>query len=177
MEYGRKLQFGNFVVLKYTRGLTKAERKELSDVEKFPWKIRKEISRGTLPYIKVSTVSGSWSVHFVYGTSMYDAIDELGGVLGMITPTEKQNAERLFTLMYVNTTVVGDNDYQYGCAKLLDEYLKRASKDRNKREDDGKDEKEMNREDEEILSEELDRTSTVSAITEMAEQIKKEESL
>ena len=75
LPFGKKVMLGSFYVLKHSRSLSAKEAKALRNAEGLPPEIIKALDRRSLPYIKVSSVSESWSVEFVAGMCMYDAID------------------------------------------------------------------------------------------------------
>ena len=133
MDFGKKLYCGNFVVTKKSRSLSKQELKELRDKEGIREDVRKHLTRGSLPYICVETVGGGWKVEFGIGTTMFEAIDALGMVRDekgdwRTHGTEGQNAEAIFTGMFVDTTVVGDAEYQTAKMKAMSEYIERNTK-------------------------------------------------
>ncbi len=139
MEFGKKIFVGNFVLMKKTRALSKREMKALRDLEKIPEDKRKILSRGTVPYIRVSDVGGGWSLEVSLEHTMFDALDALTIVragLGRLTVPgiEGKNAEAVLTGMFVDTTIVGDMEYQKEKIRVMSAYLERATKERLERE-------------------------------------------
>lgn len=139
MEFGKKIFVGNFVLMKKTRALSKREMKALRDLEKIPEDKRKILSRGTVPYIRVSDVGGGWSLEVSLEHTMFDALDALTIVragLGRLTVPgiEGKNAEAVLTGMFVDTTIVGDMEYQKEKIRVMSAYLDRATKERLERE-------------------------------------------
>lgn len=139
MEFGKKICVGNFVLMKKTRVLSKREMKALRDLEKIPEDKRKILSRGTVPYIRVSDVGGGWSLEVSLEHTMFDALDALTIVragLGRLTVPgiEGKNAEAILTGMFVDTTIVGDMEYQKEKIRVMSAYLERATKERLERE-------------------------------------------
>ena len=139
MEYGKKIFVGNFVLMKKTRALSKREMKALRDLEKIPEDKRKILSRGTVPYIRVSDVGGGWSLEVSLEHTMFDALDALTIVragLGRLTVPgiEGKNAEAILTGMFVDTTIVGDMEYQKEKIRVMSAYLERVSRERLERE-------------------------------------------
>ena len=139
MEFGKKIFVGNFVLMKKTRALSKREMKALRDLEKIPEDKRKILSRGTVPYIRVSDVGGGWSLEVSLEHTMFDALDALTIVragLGRLTVPgiEGKNAEAVLTGMFVDTTIVGDMEYQKEKLRVMSAYLDRVSKERLERE-------------------------------------------
>ncbi len=178
MDFGKKTKCGNFYILKYSKSLSKAELKKLRDASGIPADVQKHLQRGALPYIKVATVSDSWAVEFVYGTTMFNAIDELPvNNLNEVRGLAKQNAEALFVTMYADTSTIGDEEYRKAKVKIMEEYLDRASKAANEAADAGKSEEELQKESEEAVQEVIDKERQAQTILEMGEEIKKEEGL
>lgn len=139
MEFGKKIFVGNFVLMKKTRALSKREMKALRDLEKIPEDKRKILSRGTVPYIRVSDVGGGWSLEVSLEHTMFDAVDALTIVRaddGRLTVPgiEGKNAEAVLTGMFVDTTIVGDMEYQKEKLRVMSAYLERVSKERLERE-------------------------------------------
>lgn len=130
MEFGKKIFVGNFVLMKKTRALSKREMKALRDLEKIPEDKRKILSRGTVPYIRVSDIGGGWSLEVSLEHTMFDALDALTIVragLGRLTVPgiEGKNAEAILTGMFVDTTIVGDMEYQKEKIRVMSAYLER----------------------------------------------------
>ena len=177
LEFGVKVKVGNYYILKYAKGLGKKELSRLRNASGIPRKVQKHLSNGrTLPFIKVGTISGSWSVEYIMGTSMYDAIDALRVVMDeagerQLYGVEAKNAEAMFVAMFADTTVVGDYEYQVAKQKLLHEYLDRASKARNAKEDEGKGEEQIAKENEEAAQEVLDSSENKTMVLDMAGRI------
>ena len=177
MDFGKKTKCGNFYILKYSKSLSKAELKKLRDASGIPTDVQKHLQRGSLPYIKVATVSDSWAVEFVYGTTMFNAIDELPAMGNEVTGIPGKNAEALFVTMYADTSTIGDEKYRKAKVKIMEEYLDRASKAANEAADAGKSEEELQKESEEAVQEIIDEEKQAQTILEMGEEIKKEEGL
>ena len=151
IEFGVPVHVGNYVIKKYNRTLGRKELAELRRISGIPADVAKSLERGRLPFIKVSTASGSWGVEFVIGTSMYEALDNLNVVFDdagrrQLCGVEARNAEAMFVGMLADTTTVGDYEYQVAKQKLLSEYLDRASKARNAKDDEGKTEEQKAKE-------------------------------
>lgn len=139
MEFGKKIFVGNFVLMKKTRALSKREMKALRDLEKIPEDKRKILSRGTVPYIRVSDVGGGWSLEVSLEHTMFDALDALTIVRAddgrwTVPGIEGKNAEAVLTGMFVDTTIVGDMEYQKEKIRVMSAYLDRVSKERLERE-------------------------------------------
>ena len=181
LEFGVRVKVGNYYILKYAKGLGKKELGRLRKASGIPKEVQKHLSQGsTLPFIKVGTISGSWSVEYIIGTSMYDAIDALRIVVDeagerQLYGVEAKNAEAMFVAMFADTTVVGDFEYQAGKQKLLSEYLDRASKKLNKKADAGKSDEELRKENEAAAGEVLAKSTHTKTLLEMAEEIVRKE--
>ena len=176
LEFGRPVTVGNYTVTKINRTLSRRQVKELRMQSNVPDEAAKWLERARLPYIKVSTSSGSWSVEFVIGTTMYNAIDSVNVVMDadgnrMVYGTEGRNMEAMFVAMLADTTTVGDFEYQVAKQKLLQEYLNRASKARNAKEDEGKSEEQIAKENEEAAQEVLDSSEHKTMVLDMAGRI------
>lgn len=180
LDFGVKVHVGNFYFLKYSKSLSKKELAVLRKALNIPKEIQKHLQRGSLPYIKVSTVSNSWSVEFVIGTTMYEAIDALNIVMDddgvrQLYGVEMKNTQAIFVAMLADTTTVGDFEYQVAKQKLLTEYLDRAGKELNEKQDAGKSEEELKQESDKAAQEVLDNETYAQTIEDMGEHIKKEE--
>ena len=81
----------------------------------------------------------------------------------------------MFVAMLADTTTVGDFEYQVAKQKLLQEYLDRASKARNAKEDEGKSEEQVAKENEEAAQEVLDSSEHKTMVLDMAGRIVKGE--
>lgn len=133
MEFGKKVKVGNFYLLKYSKSLSSKELSKLRDAADVPAEMRKYLSRGSLPYIKVSTVTDSWSVEFVMGMNMFNVLDGVkvvhdGEGVYQLYGTDERNVHALLVGMFADTTTLGDIEYNVAKQKLLSEYVDRASK-------------------------------------------------
>lgn len=176
LEFGKRVRVGNFYILKHSKSLTKSEQKTLRAAEKIPEEVQEHLSRASLPYIKVSTITDSWSVQFVCGTSMYNAINNLHIVMDgdgnrQLFGVEAKNTEAIFVAMFADTTTVGDFEYMKEKQKLLSAYLERESKRRNKKEDAGKDTEALKKEGEEAVQEIIDRDNRASSLVDMGNDL------
>lgn len=180
LEFGKKVSVGNYYILKHSKSLTKNEVKRLRTANNIPADVQKHLERASMPYIKVATVTDSWSVDFVIGTSMYEALDTVKVVMDgegnrQLYGVEAKNVEATIVAMFADTTTVGDYEYQVEKQKLLVAYLNRASKAKNEAADAGKGEEELTKESEEAVQEVIDRDKHAETILEMGEQVRKEE--
>lgn len=134
LEFGKKVKVGNFYILKYSKSLNKAEQKRLRSASNIPADVQKHLERASLPYIKVSTITNSWSVEFVMGMAFFNALNAVRVVMDdegnrQLYGVEAKNIEAMLVAMFADTAVVGDFEYQTAKQKLLSEYLERASKE------------------------------------------------
>lgn len=155
LPFGKKVSVGNFYFTKITRALSKKELRELRDAQGIPADVRKHLDRGGLPFIIVNTIGGGWSLSFVCGSVMYGYIeyaysrDELDGL------------RNLFTMMYTDTSVLGDAEYLRDKAAALQSFITRqkVSKDEN---------------DDEALEGVKTQYDATESLREMVEEAKKE---
>lgn len=139
MDFGKKICVGNFVMMKKTHALSKSEMKALRDLEKIPEDKRKILSRGTVPYIRISDVGGGWILEVSLEHTMFDALDALTVVRAddgrwTVPGIEGKNVVAILTGMFVDTTIVGDMEYQKEKLRVMSAYLERATKERLERE-------------------------------------------
>lgn len=177
MEYGKKIKVSNFYMLKTSKSLSKAELKMLRSASNIPEDVQKSLQRGSLPYIKVATVTDSWSVEFVAGTVMFNALDELTVLHDadgnyQLYGVEARNAEATFVAWFADTTTLGDVEYLIAKQKLLSEYLDRAAKKANTDADAGKTEEEIAKENDEALNEVAEKEQAAENLKIIHSQIK-----
>ena len=176
LDFGRKVKTRHFYVLKMTRNLSNKELASLR--EDLPESMRRGLKgRMSLPYIKIGTLSGSWSVEFAVGTPMFHALDALTPVAVdgqyALMGVEGMNVEAIAQMMHVDTTVCGDEAYVTGKKRLLDEYIEREAKRCNDIEE-SKGEKQKAEEDDDILDGMLKREKNADSILEIGKQAAKE---
>lgn len=129
LEFGKIYHAGNFIIKKFTRTLTKKQMLQLRDAMNIPRDIQKRLERNGLPFIKASTVSGSWSIEWAFGMSFFDAINEMPvNENGEFYGTSLDNLTMILTCMFADTSVVGDMEYMAKKQELMHEYFKRAAK-------------------------------------------------
>ena len=176
LPFGKTIKTRHFTVLKFSKSLSKKEIASLR--EDIPAEIKKHLQRGSLPFIKIADIAGTWGVEFSVGTSMYDALDGCVPVaVGDHYEFSKDDInfiEAYAQLMYVDTSFPGDAEYTAGKLKLRDEYLARESARRNDASDNGKTEEQLRKESDEAVQEVIDRDKHAETLLGMAEQIKKE---
>ncbi len=171
LPFGRKIQVGNFTVLKYNKVLTKQQMKQLREDKDIHPEVRKTLTRAGLPFIKVEAISQIWSVEFCCNTGVFMFIDRVLS-LAILADAKKEKPEyesiadfaHLFGMWMTDTCVQGDSIYYADKGKALQALIERqkAAKDLSKEEDD------------KILDEMKKDEETKSNIVEMANQMKKE---
>ena len=145
MSYGKRYQVGNFQVIKINKVLRRQEVAELRNQMGIPMDERKKLQRAQLPFIKVEAVSGIWAVEFCCNTMMYRFLDV---VLAKAIEAE-ENGEKLdgstvtdfahiFSMMFTDTTVLGDNQYRSDKGKALKGLLDRQKAAEVSQEEDDK---------------------------------------
>jgi len=145
LSFGKRYRVGNFQVIKINKVLRRQEVAELRNQLGIPMEERKKLQRAQLPFIKVEAVSGVWAVEFSCATSMYRFIDIL---LARAIEAE-ENGERLdinsvadfahiFSMMFTDTTILGDGQYLADKGKALRGLLDRQNAEDVSQEDDDK---------------------------------------
>lgn len=129
LKLGKIYHAGNFIIKKFTRTLTKKQMRQLYNEMNIPKDIQKELQREGLQFIKASTISGSWSVEWVFGMSFFDAINEMPvNENGEFCGTALDNLTMILTCMFADTSVVGDMEYMAEKQKLMHKYFDRMAK-------------------------------------------------
>lgn len=134
MDFGKKYRVGNFEMMKLSRSLTKKETKQLRIEADIPESIQKYLTRGSLPYIKVRTISGIWSLEWSVGMVMFSIMDGVN-----FTDLEQTDAlKSLLTRFYSITSVLGDAQMERDIQNAITGFLERvkATKDNEKEEKD-----------------------------------------
>ncbi len=132
MEFGKKVYIGNFVVTKKSKSLSKDEMTALRDEEGIKADERKKLPRQSLPYMHIESVGGGWELNIYTGMTMFDALDNLtvvaDEVRGFVVPgVEGDNAAVIIAGMFVDTTTVGDDEYQTAKYDALRRYIARRA--------------------------------------------------
>ena len=176
LPFGKTIKTRHFTVLKFSKSLSKKEIASLR--EDIPAEIKKHLQRGSLPFIKIANIAGTWGIEYSIGTSMYASLDECVHV-AVGDHYEFSNDDENFIeasahLMYVDTSFPGDAEYTAGKLKLRDEYIAREAARRNAAADNGKTVEQLRKESDEAVQEVIDRDKHAETLIGMAEQIKKE---
>ena len=176
LPFGKTIKTRHCTVLKFSKSLSKKEVASLR--EDIPAEIKKHLQRGSLPFIKISDIAGTWGVEFSVVTSMYAALDKFVPVaVGDHYELSKDDGniiEAFALLMYTDTSLPGDAEYTAGKLKLRDEYIAREAARRNAAADNGKSDEQLIKESDEAIQEVIDRDKHADTLLDMAEQIKKE---
>lgn len=134
LPFGKEARCGNYKVLRFTKSLSKKELEQIRKNEKLPDDVRKILNRASLPFIKVSTVSGSWSVEFCISMDMYRKILDI--------PVGRDAEGRLWyfgeeEIIFYNeinkwlasTSVVGDGEYLADGIRDMRRFVERCTED------------------------------------------------
>lgn len=128
LEFGKIYRAGNFTIKKFTRTLTSKQVRQLRDENNLPREVQRELRRVGLPFIKASTVSGSWSIEWAFGMSFFQAIDEMPvNENGEFFGAGLDNLTMILTCMFADTSVVGDMEYMAEKQKLMHKYFYRKA--------------------------------------------------
>ena len=141
LPFGKKVQVGNYTVLKYTKTLSGRELKKLRESKDIAPEIRKQLSRSGLPFIKVEAVSGIWAVEFCCNTAVYMFIDR-GLPLAILADAGKREPKyegiadyaHLFGMWMTDTCVQGDSIYYADKGKALQALIERQKATAEKKE-------------------------------------------
>lgn len=132
LPFGKKVQVGNYTVLKHTKVLTGQQMRELRESKDIDPEVRRQLSRAGLPYIKVEAISRIWSVEFCCNTAVYMFIDRVLP-LAILADAEKREPEfesladfaHLFGMWMTDTCVQGDSIYYADKGKALQALIER----------------------------------------------------
>lgn len=129
LELGKIYHAGNFIIRKFTRTLTGEQIRQLRDEMNIPREVQRNLQREGLQFIKASTISGSWSVEWVFGMSFFKAIDEMPvNENGEFYGVALDDLTMILTCMFADTSVVGDMEYMAEKQKLMHGYFDRMAK-------------------------------------------------
>lgn len=138
IPFGVRLRCGNFYIQKFSRGLSKNELYALRKDLVLPKGTRLPSVRGTLPFIRMATISGSWRMEWACTMRMFSILDSLEVVDGALSPSALVELNGLISMLYTETTVLGDDDFLRDRVKAMNDYLLRISKNLSPSPDDGK---------------------------------------
>lgn len=169
LPFGKRVIIGGFYVLKHVKALSKKDLKRLRQQQEIPEEVQKHLQRGVLPYITIGTVSGSWSVEWSMGMTIYNAIDEVPvAVDAANVPTYYgsgyTNLGNLINGWFAYTSTVGDEEYQAAVIKAMQDYINRMAE---------KNKKPLSKEENEKVIKELEDTEKHKGVLiKMADEIK-----
>lgn len=124
MEFGKKYRVGNYYMIKVNRSLSGLEQAELRSY--LPDELKKDLHRRSLPYIRISTVSGSWAIEFSLFERVFQALD--GATAEELRDGETLSLlDALFTGFHVDTTIMGDREYNQAKSAALQSFLERKA--------------------------------------------------
>lgn len=135
MEFGKKYRVGNYYMIKVNRSLSGVEQAELRSY--LPDELKKDLHRRSLPYIRISTVSGSWAVEFSLFERVFQALD--GATAEELRDGETLSLlDALFTGFHVDTTIMGDREYNRAKSAALQSFLERKASEMKPETDEDK---------------------------------------
>lgn len=111
IPFGVRLRVGNFYIQKFTRGLSKNEQRSMRKELRLPKGVREPSVRGALPFIRVATISGSWRMEWACTMRMYSMLNTLECADGKLTEKSTMEASSLVSMLYTDSTVLGDASY------------------------------------------------------------------
>lgn len=124
MEFGKKYRVGNYYMVKVSKSLSGAEQSALRSY--LPEELKRGLHRRSLPYIRIGTISGSWAIEFSLFEGMFTALD--GATEEELRDTETLNLlHNLFTGFHVDTTMMGDKEYNQAKSAALQSFLERRA--------------------------------------------------
>lgn len=175
LPFGRKIQVGNYTVLKYTKTLTKQQLKSIREDKDIHPEVRRQLTRSGLPYIKVEAISMIWSVEFCCNTGVFMHIDRVLP-LALLAAQEGREPEyesiadfaHLFGMWMTDTCAQGDSIYYADKGKALQAYLERQAALKS-----AKETPEEKAEDDKILEEVKAEEEAKANIIDMAQNINK----
>jgi len=140
LPYGKKMRCHNFVVEKVGRALNKADMKRLR-AEMMPNmpKGYKGSQRVSMPVIRVSDLQGMWRIEYAVSATMFHIFDSFEWTYfdGEYVITD-ETCHRLLTMMFCDTTVVGDAEYMSDRVKALNAFTARVKAPEVSDEEDSK---------------------------------------
>lgn len=169
LPFGKRVMCGNYYVLKTMRTLPGKEVKRLREKSNVPEGMRKYLQRSSLPCITVGTVSCSWTVTFMGGMNMFDAINSVPvfqddkGHCSYMGP-QALNLASIINFWACATSTVGDDEFQADVIKAMQRYLDRMSKKNS----DPLPEEETKK----ICDEEINREKNKATLIDMSKMIK-----
>lgn len=169
IPFGKKMQFGNFTVLKFNKTLSGKQTKVLREgLGMIPKSERGKLTRAGIPYIKIEAISGIWAMELCCNTDMYRQIEYMASLAmaeGDTPGTNTANIHHLCNMFFSDTAIRGDEKYFMDKAAALKGFMERHKASKETAEDKAADDK--------ILDEMQEDEKVKAAIKEMAEEAAK----
>lgn len=120
LPFGKRLRCGNFYVEKVSRALGKKDAKAVRDefLKGMP-KGYKGAQRASMPVIRVGDIAGMWRIEYAFASAMFHVIDAFDHDGVSITD---DTCYRLLTMLFCDTTVLGDEAYMKDRVKALNKF-------------------------------------------------------
>lgn len=164
MNFGKKYRVGNFELVKISKALS---RKDVALLRKEAGMgYVKGLNRATLPFIKVSSISGNWAVEYAGGCAYYAFIDQCFGDKGMLVEEHRQALVNICTLLYADTMTMGDGQYFTDKGNALKGFLERQKSSATDEEDEA---------DLEYVKEKVEYEQKIGEMAEHVDKLEKEE--
>lgn len=169
IPFGKKMQFGNFTVMKFVKTLSGKQTKALREgLGMIPKSERSKLTRAGIPYIKIEAISGVWSMELCCNTDMYRQIEYMASQAmdeGDTPGTNTANLHHLCNMFFSDTAIRGDEEYFVDKAKALKSFMERCKAGEETSEEKATDDK--------ILDEMQEDEKTKAAIVEMTQEAMK----
>lgn len=128
IPFGKRLRCGNFYVEKVSRALSKADMKALRAemVSRMP-KGYKCGQRASMPVIRVCDMQGMWRVEYSVASAMFHVFDAFEwDCFDGECFIKDDTCKRLITMLFCDTTVLGDAEYVQDRVKALNGFTQRV---------------------------------------------------
>lgn len=125
IRFGQRFKCGNFVLMYFTRGLTSAQQKELRQMQKIEEYEMKRLQRKTLPFLKISDISGTWALEFSVVFPIFSAVEALLNARGKLSKENEEILLPYLTMMFADTTILFDDKYAADKMKALEDAMER----------------------------------------------------
>ena len=139
IPFGKKIRVGNYELVKVSKSLNKEMQRQLRDAMGVPDEYRKHLSRGTLPCIIMSDISGSVSVSWMPNMIVFAFIEDCFDDGGNIKPDMKPSLTTMLTPVYGDVSVIGDKQFIDEKVASFNALMQREAEKRNKEEKENKD--------------------------------------
>ena len=96
LQFGKRYYVGNFYVQKFVRGLSS---KELKQFRKENPGLSRHFNRSGVPFIRLSTVSGSWRMEWSCTMRMFGLLDSLSVDGDKLSTSSEIELRGLVTMM------------------------------------------------------------------------------